>query len=150
MPEAGLEPARCLHRGILNPLRLPIPPFGQVFTKRKFSNETVAPKQGIYGIWLPKKDEVFFRKEERKRSEVAVCAVFARTAESGVLRDERLPIPPFGRLAFQTFYVIFDYFIKWKAECQVKVRRVVPEIKKFIPQAERFFRRAGNTSPRCR
>ncbi len=23
---AGLEPARCCHRGILSPLRLPIPP----------------------------------------------------------------------------------------------------------------------------
>ena len=26
MHVAGLEPARCCHRGILSPLRLPIPP----------------------------------------------------------------------------------------------------------------------------
>ena len=26
MQVAGLEPARCCHRGILSPLRLPIPP----------------------------------------------------------------------------------------------------------------------------
>ena len=26
LPAAGLEPARCCHRGILSPLRLPIPP----------------------------------------------------------------------------------------------------------------------------
>ena len=26
VPVAGLEPARCRHRGILSPLRLPIPP----------------------------------------------------------------------------------------------------------------------------
>jgi hypothetical protein len=26
VPGAGLEPARCFHRGILNPLRLPISP----------------------------------------------------------------------------------------------------------------------------
>ena len=29
MPEAGLEPARVLSRGILSPLRLPIPPLGR-------------------------------------------------------------------------------------------------------------------------
>ena len=29
VPEAGLEPARCCHRGILSPLRLPISPLGQ-------------------------------------------------------------------------------------------------------------------------
>jgi hypothetical protein len=28
VPEAGVEPARCCHRGILSPLRLPIPPPG--------------------------------------------------------------------------------------------------------------------------
>ena len=26
VPRAGLEPARCYHRGILSPLRLPVPP----------------------------------------------------------------------------------------------------------------------------
>ncbi len=29
VPGAGLEPARCYHRGILSPLRLPISPPGQ-------------------------------------------------------------------------------------------------------------------------
>ena len=29
VPGAGIEPARCYHRGILSPLRLPIPPPGQ-------------------------------------------------------------------------------------------------------------------------
>jgi hypothetical protein len=29
VPGAGLEPARCCHRGILSPLRLPISPPGQ-------------------------------------------------------------------------------------------------------------------------
>ena len=28
MPGAGVEPARCFHRGILSPLRLPISPSG--------------------------------------------------------------------------------------------------------------------------
>ena len=30
VPGAGLEPARCCHRGILSPLRLPISPPGRV------------------------------------------------------------------------------------------------------------------------
>ena len=30
VPRAGLEPARCYHRGILSPLRLPVPPPRQV------------------------------------------------------------------------------------------------------------------------
>ena len=30
VPEAGLEPARCHHRGILSPLRLPIPSLGHL------------------------------------------------------------------------------------------------------------------------
>ena len=29
---AGLEPARCRHRGILSPLRLPIPPHQRITT----------------------------------------------------------------------------------------------------------------------
>jgi hypothetical protein len=29
VPGAGIEPARCLHRGILSPVRLPIPPSRQ-------------------------------------------------------------------------------------------------------------------------
>ncbi len=29
VPGAGIEPARCFHRGILSPLRLPISPPGQ-------------------------------------------------------------------------------------------------------------------------
>ena len=31
VPEAGIEPARYFYRGILSPLRLPVPPPGQVF-----------------------------------------------------------------------------------------------------------------------
>ena len=30
VPGAGLEPARCYHRGILSPLRLPISPPGHI------------------------------------------------------------------------------------------------------------------------
>ena len=30
VPRAGIEPARCCHRGILSPLRLPISPPGQM------------------------------------------------------------------------------------------------------------------------
>ncbi len=29
VPGAGVEPARCYHRGILSPLRLPVSPPGQ-------------------------------------------------------------------------------------------------------------------------
>ena len=32
---AGLEPARCCHRGILSPLRLPIPPHQRTRYGRK-------------------------------------------------------------------------------------------------------------------
>ena len=35
MPQTGLEPVRCCHRGILSPLRLPIPPLRHMF----FNNE---------------------------------------------------------------------------------------------------------------
>ena len=34
VPGAGLEPARCCHRGILSPLRLPISPPGQGLVRR--------------------------------------------------------------------------------------------------------------------
>lgn len=33
VPKAGLEPARCCHRGILSPVRLPIPPLRQNMSK---------------------------------------------------------------------------------------------------------------------
>jgi hypothetical protein len=40
VPEAGVEPARCCHRGILSPVRLPIPPPGHdnIFAKPSLSN----------------------------------------------------------------------------------------------------------------
>ena len=33
VPETGIEPVRCCHRGILSPVRLPIPPPGQLALK---------------------------------------------------------------------------------------------------------------------
>ncbi len=39
VPEARLELARLERRGILNPLRLPIPPLGQHATKNGAGNE---------------------------------------------------------------------------------------------------------------
>ena len=30
VPKIGVEPIRCFHRGILSPLRLPIPPFRHI------------------------------------------------------------------------------------------------------------------------
>ena len=41
VPEAGIEPARPCDRGILSPLRLPIPPLG---LKAQDDNERVAYK----------------------------------------------------------------------------------------------------------
>ena len=36
MPQAGLEPARYHYRGILSPLRLPIPPLGHIYKAQFF------------------------------------------------------------------------------------------------------------------
>ena len=41
VPLAGLEPARSLNRGILSPLRLPIPPQRQVFRGRELNSLAV-------------------------------------------------------------------------------------------------------------
>ena len=41
---AGLEPARCCHRGILSPLRLPIPPHQQA------KDRIYYPKMGPIGL----------------------------------------------------------------------------------------------------
>ncbi len=38
VPRAGIEPAWCYHRGILNPLRLPVSPPGHVWRLRPESN----------------------------------------------------------------------------------------------------------------
>ena len=38
VPGAGLEPARCCHRGILSPLRLPISPPGRGGVSYKINN----------------------------------------------------------------------------------------------------------------
>ncbi len=43
VPGAGLEPARCRHRGILSPLRLPIPPPGQTVS----NNHKLEAEPGI-------------------------------------------------------------------------------------------------------
>ena len=43
VPEAGLEPARYFYRGILSPLRLPIPPPG-LWYRFSFSFSTVLQK----------------------------------------------------------------------------------------------------------
>ena len=41
VPGAGIEPARCFHRGILSPLRLPISPSGH--TERMGLTTTINP-----------------------------------------------------------------------------------------------------------
>lgn len=64
VPEAGLEPARCRHRGILSPLRLPIPSLGHqqclfiipisfiyvnIFSKK---NHRICISKSCYMSWL--------------------------------------------------------------------------------------------------
>ncbi len=46
VPEARLELARLERRGILNPLRLPIPPLGQKWSGKRGSNSRPRPWQG--------------------------------------------------------------------------------------------------------
>ena len=50
VPGAGLEPARCFHRGILNPLRLPISPPGQGQKEGFFQGERFCPSLEAYTI----------------------------------------------------------------------------------------------------
>ena len=44
VPLAGFEPARCFHRGILSPLRLPVPPPRQVYMNVIDCNMEAAPR----------------------------------------------------------------------------------------------------------
>ena len=47
VPRAGVEPAQCLHRGILSPLRLPISPPGQSGKTESYTTKerTIQPDQ---------------------------------------------------------------------------------------------------------
>ena len=44
MPLTGIEPVRCFHRGILSPLRLPVPPPRQVYMNVIDYNMEAAPR----------------------------------------------------------------------------------------------------------
>ncbi len=41
VPGAGLEPARCRHRRILSPVRLPVPPPGQLVSRVRLELTTL-------------------------------------------------------------------------------------------------------------
>ena len=44
VPPTGIEPVRCFHRGILSPLRLPVPPPRQVYMNVIDCNMEAAPR----------------------------------------------------------------------------------------------------------
>ena len=51
VPGAGIEPARCFHRGILSPLRLPIsPPGHSVYEVCKDPNGIIRSLNALKGI----------------------------------------------------------------------------------------------------
>ena len=93
MPEAGLEPARCFHRGILSPLRLPIPPLGQVDFIRFMAFFLLKTAVFIFGGEISTLG-TFFRKIP------CVCIKVIKTYMRRILSPLRLPIPP-QRLDFQ-------------------------------------------------
>ena len=55
VPLAGLEPARMLLRGILSPLRLPIPPHERVYDYQKKNSAPIKSAEFLFGgatrIW---------------------------------------------------------------------------------------------------
>ena len=99
VPEARLELARPERRGILNPLRLPIPPLGHIlkWSGKRGSNSRPRPWQGRA---LP--TELFphlsyFKMVPEARLELA------RPERRGILNPLRLPIPPLGQLFIASF-----------------------------------------------
>lgn len=52
VPKAGLEPASCCQRGILNPLCLPIPPLRQVGEAAEYTNSRLSGN-GTLGFFSP-------------------------------------------------------------------------------------------------
>ncbi len=85
MPVAGVEPARCRHRRILSPVRLPIPSHRQ-----EFSSKTTTPENGgHFGGQTSKIKDVQFSKAQIFR------AVPGSEGEmtKGILSPPRLPIP---------------------------------------------------------
>ena len=56
MPVAGLEPARCRHRWILSPLRLPIPSHRQIYGAKVIIQQLFSKiKYYFYKILVPLK-----------------------------------------------------------------------------------------------
>ncbi len=52
VPVTGLEPVRCCHRGILSPLRLPIPPHRRVLTTSSIIQFRKALVKGFYLLFF--------------------------------------------------------------------------------------------------
>ena len=53
VPGTGIEPVRCLHRGILSPLRLPISPPGPDNAREFYSGKLAKKMEAEGGIEPP-------------------------------------------------------------------------------------------------
>ena len=74
VPGAGLEPARCCHRGILSPLRLPISPPGHT----EGGCEEISPHFKLRFICILKRREVYITKNLKGNDYLCYCKLIAK------------------------------------------------------------------------
>ena len=101
MPEAGLEPARMLLRGILSPLRLPIPPQRQRFggaTQIRTGGEGFADPCLTTWLWRLVKNPYIKKMERETRFELATFALARQrsTTEPFPQNERRLLVGTIG------------------------------------------------------
>ena len=89
VPVAGVEPARCCHRWILNPVRLPIPSHRQVYF-HEIASKT-KPWKSEVDLEVDFEKTVFFNFQEP--SKIKGFQPLEREAAQRILSPSRLPIP---------------------------------------------------------
>ncbi len=94
VPVAGVEPARCCHRWILNPVRLPIPSHRQVYF-HEIASKT-KPWKSEVDLEVDFEKTVFFNFQEP--SKIKGFQPLEREAAQRILSPARLPIPSFRQI----------------------------------------------------
>ena len=90
VPLTGIEPVRCFHRGILSPLRLPVPPQRQKNRSKPLPSYNTPPEKSSIGLDTP----------PSRQYNITVIKTAKKAVTGSVLPPSPSERKPFGCRAF--------------------------------------------------
>ena len=123
MPVAGVEPARCRHRWILSPLRLPIPSYRHIIFSMKILENSLWKTEAHLGG----PSEILKKRNAKKSRKIKGLRVQRPALTNRILSPARLPIPSFRH--FEGSSVCKRYYTHFLTKMQVLFLQIMVLIK---------------------